>query len=516
MDQFIRKYGRDVTGVLSGFDRLVFRGTARGLAVTSRLEGFLNYQGILLKDWDQYVQAMTARLKRASCEEARRLDRPVRYLASSKASKEDVARTIAKCDRVDEGLICVLTCVELCQSYELFRDRAQRKLRLVPRERKCLFLYHYWIDPVFGFMSARIQTWFPFSIQVCMNGREWLARELDRAKIGYVRWDNCFPSIDDVAQAQRLMDAQLRVNWPQALNAIARRLNPIHEQMFAPATVDYYWSVYQNEWATDVMFRSREALAAIYPKLVRAAMAVFGSEDVMRFLGKKPNGHFKGQVVSTIRKRPEGVRIKHQLKENSLKLYDKFGQVLRPECTLNNPRDFKVYRPKEGDPDGPLAWRPLRRGVADLHRRAHLQQTANERYLDALASLNTDRHVAEFVTPVCRATRWKRQRVRALRPWSEPDQPLLQIISRGEFTLSGFRNRDIVGHLYPDGFASESDRPKAAARVTRLLRILRAHGIIRKIPHTHRYLLTRKGREITSAIIQTYNTPITHLTEIAS
>lgn len=516
MDKFMHKYGSDVTGILSGFDRLVFRGTARRLAWVDGLASYLRFQKVLLKDWDQYALKMTAQLKRASYAEAKRLGRPIPFIPSSRTSKEKEAQAIAKRDGVKEGLIAVLRAMEVGRSYEIVRDRALRKLRLAPSWRKSLFLYHYWIDPEFGFMNARIQTWFPFSIQVCLNGREWLARQMDRAGIRYERWENCFPWIEDVAEAQRLMDEQLRVAWPKTLQAIARRLNPAHEAMFAPATVQYYWTVYQDEWATDLMFRSREALAGIYRKLVRAGITVFQSEDVMGFLGRKPHGRFQGDVVTTYRQRPEGVRIKHTIRRNSLKLYDKFGQVLRAENTLNNPSDFKVYRPKEGDPEGPKSWRPMRRGIADLHRRTKLQHAANKRYLDAQASLATDRHVGELVTPVCRPTRWKRQRVRALRPWSEPDQPLLQIISRGEFLVGGFRNRDLVAHLHPDGFSCAADRQKAAARVTRLLRLLRAHRIIRKIPHTHRYLLTTKGREITTAIIQTYNTNTAQLTEIAA
>jgi len=90
-------------------------------------------------------------------------------------------------------LICVLTCVEPCKTYEIHRNREEKLLQLRLRLRKCKFLYHYWIDPQFGFMSARIQTWFPFSIQVCMNGREWLAHRMDEAGMDYQRYDNSFP-----------------------------------------------------------------------------------------------------------------------------------------------------------------------------------------------------------------------------------------------------------------------------------------------------------------------------------
>ena len=70
------------------------------------------------------------------------------------------------------GLVCVLTCVEPCRTFEIYRDRDTKQLHLQPRVRKCLFLYHYTVHPVFGFLNTRIQTWFPFSIQICLNGRE--------------------------------------------------------------------------------------------------------------------------------------------------------------------------------------------------------------------------------------------------------------------------------------------------------------------------------------------------------
>lgn len=515
MERFVEKYREDVTGILSGWDRLVFRGTARGLAVAKRMEGYLNYVGVLLKDWGTFVEEKSQRLKKASLAAAREQGRPVRYLWSSKTSKEDVARTIAQRDRIGEGLICVLTCVEPCRSYEVYRNRQTRMLELQPRWRKCLFLYHYWMDPVFGFMNARIQTWFPFSIQVCTNGRERLGRQMDRVGLRYERCDNCFPWIEDVPKAQALMDGQLRTNWPAALNAIARRLNPIHDELFAPAQVDYYWTVYQSEWATDIMFRTPEALAAFYPKLIRAGISIFGSDDVMRFLGKKANGNFRGEVKSSYRKRSEGMRIKHWYKDNSIKAYDKFGRLLRLEPTINTPRDFRVYRPKEGDPHGQRTWRPMRKGVADLHRRAEVSQAAVNRYADALASLETPMLVQELVEPVCQPTRWKHRRIRALHPWSPDDYALLQIVSRGEFTLNGFRNRDLVEHLFP-GRHDPQTQQRLSARITRSLRMLRAHGLIRKVPRTYRYVLSSKGREITTAILQTYHIPVAKLTEMAA
>ena len=241
-------------------------------------------------------------------------------------------------------------------------------------------------------------------------------------------------------------------------------------------------------------------------------MECFSSADVMRFLGKKLHGNFAGEVISDFKDRAEGIRVKHRLKKNSLKMYDKHGRVLRVETTVNDPKDFKVLRPLEGDAGGQKEWRPLVRGIANLRRLAKVSQTSNERYLDALASLDTDTPIRNLVERVCQAVDWNGRRVRALRPWSADDQRLLQAISRGEFGVNGFRNRHLLPLLYPEASSLPAEeRRRYAARVTRKLRILRAHGIIRKVQGTHRYMLTKGGAEIVMAIVRYQHVTLTQL-----
>jgi hypothetical protein len=136
-------------------------------------------------------------------------------------------------------------------------------------------------------MNARIQTWFPFPIQICLNGREWLARQMDGAGLDYRRQDNCFPWVEDWGQAQQLMDSQLRVDWSGLLDGIAGQLNPIHDEVFAKYALSYYWSTYQSEWASDVVFREAATLRRLHPRLLRHGMTTLGSTDVMRFLGRR-------------------------------------------------------------------------------------------------------------------------------------------------------------------------------------------------------------------------------------
>ena len=501
MDQFIQQYEKKVIGVLNGFDRLVLRGSLRMLSFTAGMMEFLSVMGVLLKDFGEYVEKTTMRLKEASYETAKRLDRPIIYLPSSNTRKEKLARKTMQTDGIKKGLICILTCVEPCISYKVEPNPKLKKLVLAPRERRCLHIYHYWIDPMFGFMSARIQTWFPFPIHVWLNGREFLARQMDRSSVKYERRENCFTRLGDTEKAQKLMDELLRIQWPSVLDEIAHRLNPEHKKIFGKYNANYYWTVHQSEWATDIMFKSPKALASIYPALVRGGISTFSSNDVMRFLGRKLHGNFTEEVVSDYKKRPEGIRIKHRMGANALKLYDKQGSNLRVETTINDPSDFKVFRPKQGEPDGACKWRPMRKNIADIYRRSQVSQASNERYLDALSSLNTDKSLCELVDPVCRPIIWKDKRVRALHPWSEEDQNLLQAISKGEFNVNGFRNRDIFRFLTPSSLSTVEDKKRAAARITRRFRILRAHRIIRKVNHTHRYVVTLKGKNIISAVL---------------
>src|SRR5437879_10385538 len=185
-----------------------------------------------------------------------------------------------------------------------------------------------------------------------------------------------------LTKAQRLLDRQLKTRWPKLLNGIARQLNPIHAEIFHKHPISYYWSTYQHEWAIDVVFHHAADLRRFYPRWVNHAMTTFSSPDFMRFLGKHLtlNGQisqkFSGEVISDFKRRAEGVRVKHSVNRNSVKLYDKAytpqASVLRAEATIHNGDDFRVYRRKEGDRKGRMAWRPLRRGLTDLHRRSQL------------------------------------------------------------------------------------------------------------------------------------------------
>jgi hypothetical protein len=522
--QFIARHAALLLGVLSGFDRLRLRGTLRFLATERGLMNFLWKVQIKLKEFKAYSQDITNRLRGHVTSLAKEAGRPVVYLNSPAISKEDYARDLAQRDKIEEGLICVLTSVEPCHSYEIRSNGETQQLELRRSLLKCLHQYLYFIDPVFGFGHLRLQTWFPFTIHVCVNGREWLCRELQRRGIGFVRRDNCVVAVEDVAAAQEILRSQVTADWQGMLNRLAHWAFPLHQTLLNGDPLNYYWSADDSEWASDLMFRSPRQLARLYPHLVQHAFQTCSSTDVMRFLGRKappqfPPGtvpaRFAGQVLTQLRKRPEGVCIKHRLNHNSIKMYDKQGSVLRIETTISDARDIKVFRKVENQPNSVKTWRSLRKGVCDLPRRCQISQSANNRYLANLSAAEATIPLEQLTAKVCRRTLWQGRSVRALRPLEAEDRSLLQVVMRGEFAIHGFRNEDLRTWLFsPPTDAAE--RRRQSAKVTRQLRLLRAHGLIQKIPKTHRYSLTQQGRLTINALLAALRTEAHKLSKLAA
>jgi hypothetical protein len=503
MKKFLQRHREEILGVISGLDRVRFRGVLRLLQTAAGVASWLRLIGEPLEKFLDLSGSFTKRLCRRSEQLAEEAGRKAIYLPAM-TDKEDLVQALRREQGVAEnGLVAVLSVVEPVTSYTLYRGRTPFLRR---SRRKCKHYYFYWDDGRFGLCQVRLATWFPFDCHVMLNGREWLARQLDQAGIGYLRRDNCLLNTD-CTQAQRCADAQPRLRWAGQLHRLLRRVHPLHAEFFrGEGWVDYYWTSEQTEWATDVLFRRDETLRRLYPQLISHGIETFQSPDVLRFLGHKlpahggVHGQYTGPVMSDLKVRPEGVRIKHRAGKNTVKMYNKQPTVLRVETTLNDTRGLKVYRRKQGDLTGPPAWRKLRKSVVDLPRRCKLSQAANERYLEALATVAGDTPLAELTDPLCRPVVVGTRRYRGLRPFDPADVRLLQAVSRGEFLIAGCRNRDLRLALYGQT-ADPAEARRQSARVSRQLALLRAHGLIKKVPRSHRYVLTETGVTAITAIL---------------
>src|SRR5262245_8705653 len=399
MKTFLRYFGAFVLGVLYGFDRIRFKGIKRKLAYPDGIARFCYGNQIPYKSFVSHAKDITSRLTHA-------LEAPAkeagiyRYLTSSLVLPGEVALEIAGQGPPKPGLIAVLGRVEPCQIIVM---RGKKGL-LEPRidVGKCLHYYHYYWDKDFGLRYTRLQTWFPFTMHIGINGRDWLGQQLLKAGIAHTKKDNCFTWIEDFAAAQKLADKQLKTNWTKLLDGWTRQSNPLEPTLFKEG-VPYYWTAPEAEYATDFAFRSPQDLQRFYPAMVHQAYASLQSGDLLRFMNYKvtrasgePQHKVIGEVKTTIRESAQGTCVRHRIIGNLLKMYDKQDSVLRLETLLKNPLHFRVFRRPEGaDANEPMRYMRLRRGVADMHRRAEVSQKINERYAASLATVEGNTAIEE-------------------------------------------------------------------------------------------------------------------------
>jgi hypothetical protein len=500
LSRFVVKFTSLITAVLSCFDRVIFKGhlpIARG----SALEAFVDH---VLKIRRADFMAFAEKKAETLVEHAKRLAQQAgaeyRFLQGAHR-KDRLVEDILRKRPISEGLICVFGCMECCGSFR--HIGGEQRPHLVNARRQQRVLYFYFLDPKLGLIHIRLQTWFPFPVQVYVNGHSYLERQLFQRGLGFVLQDNAFTALDNPKAAQKLADAFVRQNWPKILNRLARQVNPL---MYEPwfRSLSYYWVVDQAEYSTDLIFTSREALAGLYRRLLDHAAVNFSAKDILTFLGRRFHPRFEGEVLTHCQKdRWPGARIKHRMKNNWLKMYDKFGLVLRIETVINNPREFRVRRLRTLDGRQEMAWCPMNKGVSNLYHYREVALAANERYLEALSVVDNPapayRQVEELTEPAVVSGRSHA----GFNPAREADVNLFRAVLDGNNVVRGFRNTDIREALH--GATEDAGaRRRQSTAVGRMLKRLHVRGLIVKVPHSRRWHVSRKGHEVLGAVVQLY------------
>jgi hypothetical protein len=512
MKSFLSRFGALISFVLSGFDRLRLRGESRLLNNARGVDSYLYRRQIRYTDFPDHAQRLTQTLCADTERQARDQGVPLQHLNSPTIDKEAVALALGDEHQRSSGRIALLTSVELCSVYRL-RKNAAGWIKPVKEPGKCLHYYHYFRHDELGLCYVRVQSWFPFTIRIGLNGRQWLYRQLERRGVPFTKSANLLTSVGDAALAQQLLDEQVHADWPVLLDNLVRPLQPLWPYLYDTAQTPYYWVTEQSEWATDFVFRSPAELARWYPCWLHYGIETLQCRDVLRYFGKKVCAHGNSEVKIDLRERPEGSRLKFWYGTNSGKMYDKEGCSLRLETTMNQPKGFSAYRAKEGAaPDAPKSWRPLRKGVADMARRAEVSQAANNRIAESLATVVEPNTLGALLQPLGQPViEQGRRRARALNPLTGRDGVLLRILARGDFLLQGFRNRDLRAALHGEE-ADAAVRRRQSATVTRQLALLRAHGVIVRVTKTHRYQLSASGRRIVTALLAAHASDVSRLT----
>jgi hypothetical protein len=495
----------DLLGSLTCVDRLIIHGHLRQFWIPGAFALFLARQGLGISGFGDCVAAFTARIKAHVQQVAQAAHAPLIHLNKTVRGKDEIARKIAKERKVKEGLICVITAVELCSAFALVGGGIR------PCLRKCQHVYFYLIHPELGFMHVRLQTWFPFQIQVWVNGHEWLARQLDQRRLHYRRYENAFLEIEDLAAAQRLARRFRRRLTAHVLDALARRYNPLLSLMGRLGFGSYYWAIDACEIATDVMWKSRSALLDVEPDLFDHAIRAFSADDVKRFLGAKllpakqpldtSHRRYPPGDHRLARRRPEARRLKHYLAGNWLKIYDKWS-VLRVETVINRPRQFRILRPVV-DRRGRrrVRWMPMNKGIFNLWRFVEVGEQANRRYLDALANVQAKSQAVDELDALCLSRLVDGVRRPRFNPVAPDDYRLFLAVLAGEHMIRGFRSRDLRGRIFPPT-VDPVELGRQRQRASRLIRKLRAHGLVSKVQRQRLYRVTARGARVMGAVIR--------------
>jgi hypothetical protein len=501
LSRFVTKFTHLIVAVLSCFDRVIFKGHL-ALAAPRELEYFVDR--VLKVRRSDFMKTLAPqysdRLVQHAQDWAREAGRTYEY-RTGQFRKDQWAQDLIRDQGISEGLVGILCTLETCPSFTLVPG--PERPQFVSRSRQQRVLYYYFLDPQFGLIHVRLQTWLPFTIQVYVNGHEWLAQQMVQKKLGFVQQHNAFTQLDDPIQAQRLADRFAQLDWPKVLNRWARQVNPLLSELFPGYPV--HWVVDQAEYATDLLFQSRTALSGLYRALLDYAVRTFTPKDILGFLGRKWDRRFDGEVHTQYEdERWFGTRIKHRMKTNWLKMYDKFSTILRIETVINSAKEFWVYRTQyHRDGTSSAGYYPMTKSVSSLVDYQEQALACNRRYLDALAVVNDPAPAYPELRQLTEPKVVDGRSYAGFNPARRDDVRLFRAVLDGDHIARGFRNGDIRQPLF-GRLKTMGQQRRASAAVGRLLKRLHVRHLVAKIPRTRRWRVTERGRHLLGVAIQLY------------
>jgi len=472
-----------IVGVLGCWDRVLLFGTLPKICYAEGMTSYLYGKQVRIFDYPKFAEPFRNQLRENAEALAAASGIVIEFIRKRNVRKEDLVKA-ALAKRGDHpGLVCILSVMEPCSTYKPWHDKQTGKTFLRPDDGKCLHYYFYFIDEELGLCYVRVPTWLPCRLQIYFNGHNWLATKLRKQRIACKSIDNAFVEIADWKRAQQLANGLEIKRLHSKLDQFARTYCPIHQAFGAT----YHWSVDQCEYATDVVFKRQAALAAIYGNLTRTAIHTVKPDNIATFLGSKLHPRFEGESGNRYNIRIEGTRIKHTMGPVSLKLYDKFSLILRIETTVNDLTFFKHYREVEHrDGTREIKWASMQKTIYSLPALRELLEAANRRYLEFLSTIEDPRNGRDKLDKLSQRVTQEGRSYSGFNLFDADDEALFQSVIRGEFNISGLQNKALRRFL----------PAKSSGQISRLLKRMRVHGLIKKVGHTYKYYVTQFGKEV--------------------
>ena len=481
------RYDDRIAGVLSCYDRVVITGTLPTVCYAEGMTRFLFVNGVQIFKYPEFAMTLRERVREQVASVAANAGVTIEHITKSHIRKEAVVAKVLEQRGDHPGLVHVLSAMEACPSYRPWHDKASHKTFLRPDTGKCLHYYFYFMDADLGLVYLRVPTWAPFRLQFYCNGHGWLARRLTAEGIDFTTADNAFVRIDDWQRAQELADGFS----PDLLHRVLDRYAALCCPGLDVFGQTYHWSLMQVEYATDLVFRSAATLKPLYDQFVRESVLNVKAEQVATFLGRKITPQLAQEIGSQFSTRIEGTCIKHRFGSASVKMYDKFGCVLRIETTTNDVSFFKHHRKvehRQGPATRDLA--PVKKSIYSLIDLREILFGCNRRYLEHLSALDDFSAGVRALDRVTRPRVVDNKTVKGINFFDPADKALLQALQDPRVNIAGIRRGDLIPML----------DQLSPSRLSRQLRRMRDIGVIKRVKGTYRYYLTRMGRAATAAL----------------
>lgn len=481
MESILTRYENEIVGVLSCFDRIIITGTLPVLSNNWSMTRYLFSKEVRIFDYPKFAEPYKNQLRDNAENLAKENNIQIEFIRKSNTRKESIISAILEKRGLQPGLVHILSAMEACQTYEPWHDKKTGKNFLKCSTGKCLNYYFYFIDELLGLCYVRVPTWMPFRLQIYFNGHNWLAAKLKEQNIEYKMLDNSFIEISDWTKANEIVKSFKVEELHQRLNKFAYNYCPVYKEF----NQQYHWSIMQCEYATDIVFKEQKQLQSIYSKLVETAIHTVKPEHITTFLSKKLSPLYLGEIGNQYHVRIEGTCVKHVMDKAAIKMYDKFGHILRIETTTNDVSFFKHYREvihRDGSRTEKEA--AMKKNIYSLTSLMIIMHAANRRYLEFISAIEDDRVGKDKLKKITTSVKSKERNYKGFNFFNDDDQQLLMIISRGEFNISGFRAKHLKKYTQ-----------KSSSQISRILKRLHVHGLIKKVRKSYKYYLTTLGKE---------------------
>lgn len=485
------RYDDEIQGILHCYDRVIVTGSLQPLCYAKGMTKYLYMHGIRIFDYGkQFAEPLKERIRSNAETIAQENGLEIEFIRKRKAfRKEDRIQEILNERGTHPGLVHIFSAMEGCQAYDPWHNKETGATYVKPAQKKCLHYYFYFMDAELGLCYLRVPTWSPFRLQFYFNGHNALAARLKQAGVDYEMADNAFLTINDFEKANQLA-AELEI---EALHAKLDQYASDYCSVADVLSLDYSWSIMQAEYATDVVFRSQATVEAMFPLLVESLIQAVKPADIATFLGRKLHGNYQDEMGNRFNKRWLGRRIKHQMGPVSIKLYDKFNIILRIETTVNDVSFFQHYRQvHHRDGTTTTEYAPMKKTIYSLPPLAETLQAVNKRYLKFISAIETPEAGVEQLHRLTETQQENDHRYKGFNLLCEEDTSLFRLLLSGEFVISGFANGDLRAHL----------TNKNSGQITRLLKRLRIHGLIKRAGKRYRYYLTDFGCRVATMALK--------------